>query len=337
MAALCTDEHQLVGDIAFDADRGISWIGPSLPTIQTPGVVRRRRAMGQTLWDGPRAVFVTGATAEDDLELRTGNYYRFLARQERVLRESDSVRGRKPNLDSLTDIFSLIADPPAEGLALAGAVAVVFHTSKGPRVWLHSRSSSTVNAAEAEGPAPAFGFEPNWGRGDHRSHYGFIAYNVFREYLEEFFEVDGVSQSGTEPKTNDPNWVFNNEPGRRLEAEIGEGRVSLTCTGVASSLTVGDLGLLLTLEFTGPDYYKWVLMNATGGDEANRSFGDARLWDEDLSSDHVTALIQGAEKCWSFGRLTLDRTRRLLSRDDQPLAPAAPSTSRHHAQGNKTP
>lgn len=268
-------------------------------------VITRSKKRGVELWDGT----ILHATGRDDaaglLHVARCNYYSYVSFGEKVLRESDSTRGRKPYLrtvDRLGEAFRSAQGPTA----VAAATTCVFESGTEPVTVLHRRSTSVVNGRGMYAVTPVFGIEPNFS-GAETSRFGVVVYNVLKEILEEVFGVDEIKLSNNRPQAPHPDWIFTTEAGERLVAELDEGRLSLSCTGACVDLTDGSLILAVTAHFRDPAFLARLKLEARGSYEAGW-FDDRQFEFLPLAGSEIEARMT-VDRMIGSSAYSLDRAR----------------------------
>lgn len=268
-------------------------------------VIAGSKKRGVELWDGT----VLYATGWDEsaglLRVARCNYYSYVSFGDKVLRESDSTRGKKPYLHAVGR-FSQALRSTQGPTVVAAATTCVFESDKGPVTVVHRRSSSVVNGRGMYAVTPVFGIEPNYS-GTEKSRFGVVVYNVLKEVLEELFGVAEIKLSNDKPHAPDPDWMFATDEGRRLVAELEEGRLSLSCTGACIDLTDGSLILAVTAHFRDPAFLSRLKREARGSYEAGwfdgRQFEFLELTGPDLEAMMTTDRMIGSSA------YSLDRAR----------------------------
>jgi hypothetical protein len=285
-------------------------------------VITESKKRGVELWDGT----VLYATGWDEsaglLQVARCNYYAYVSFGEKVLRESDSTRGKKPYLRAV-DRFGEALQSTQGPTVVAAATTCVFESDQGPVTVVHRRSSSVVNGRGMYAVTPVFGIEPHYS-GTEKSRFGVVVYNVLKEILEELFGVAEIKLSNDRPHAPDPDWMFATEEGRRLVAELEEGRLSLFCSGACIDLTDGSLILAVTAHFRDPAFLARLKREARGSYEAGWFDGQQFEFLELTGSDLEARM--SVDRMIGSSAYSLDRAR--LAFLPQPTHPAG-SSPRH--------
>jgi hypothetical protein len=268
-------------------------------------VIAESKKRGVELWDGT-VLYATGWDASAGLlSVARCNYYSYVSFGDKVLRESDSIGGKKPYL-SAVGRFSQALQSAQGPTVVAAATTCVFESDKGPVTVLHRRSSSVVNGRGMYAVTPVFGIEPNYS-GTEKSRFGVVVYNVLKEVLEELFGVAEIKLSNDRPHAPDPDWMFATEEGRRLVAELEEGRLSLSCSGACIDLTDGSLILAVTAHFRDPAFLARLKREARGSYEAG--WFDGRQFEFlELTGPDVEAMMT-IDRMIGSSAYSLDRAR----------------------------
>lgn len=311
-----TDERVL--PVLPDVDG--SFVGPLEPSSDWPlsvsrearrelpvdqRVIARSKKRGVELWDGT----VLHATGRDDssglLRVARCNYYAYVSFGEQVLRESDSTKGKKPYLHA-ADRFGQALRSAQGPTAVAAATTCVFESDTGPVTVVHRRSSSVVNGRGMYAVTPVFGIEPNFS-GSETSRFGVVVYNILKEILEELFGVAEIKLSNNRPHAPHPDWIFTTDEGKRLVAELEEGRLSLSCTGACVDLTDGSLILAVTAHFRDPAFLARLKLEARGSYEAGW-FDDRQFEFLSLTGPELDAKMT-VDRMIGSSAYSLDRAR----------------------------
>ena len=225
--------------------------------------------------------------------------------------ESDSGSGKKPYLEAM-DQLSRAVQSTHGPTVLAAATTCVFESTQGPVTVLHQRSSRVVNARGMHAVTPVHGIEPNFS-GTETSRYGVVAYNVFKEILEEFFGVDEIKYNNDKPHAPHSDWIFSTGPGEALVAELHSGRLLLSCEGACIDLSDGSLILAVTAYFLDPAFLERLKVQARGSEEA--SWVDGRRFEFlKLSGSELEGLMD-LNRMTSSSVFSVDRARvRLAAR-----------------------
>ncbi len=306
LPVLPEDDGAFVGHLAPASDWPLSVSGESRHELHVDErVIAESKKRGVELWDGT-VLYATGWDASAGLVgVARCNYYSYVSFGDKVLRESDSTVGKKPYL-SAVGRFSQALQSAQGPTVVAAATTCVFESDKGPVTVLHRRSSSVVNGRGMYAVTPVFGIEPNYS-GTEKSRYGVVVYNVLKEVLEELFGVAEIKLSNDRPHAPDPDWMFATDAGRRLVAELEEGRLSLSCSGACIDLTDGSLILAVTAHFRDPAFLARLKREARGSYEAG--WFDGRQFEFlELTGSDVEAMMT-IDRMIGSSAYSLDRAR----------------------------
>jgi hypothetical protein len=229
-------------------------------------VIADARRRGVELWDGTILYAPQWDEEQAGLRVQGCNYFSYVSFGNNVLRESDSVAGKKPYLEA-THQFSQAMNSTRGPTAIAAATTCVFELPEGRATVVHRRSSSVVTARGMYAMTPVHGIEPNFS-GTEDSRYGAVVYNVLKEILEELFGIAEIKHSNNQPHAPHPDWIFTTEEGELLVAEPESGRLELFCNGACIDLTDGSLILAVTAHFRDAAYVQRLKYRARGSDEA---------------------------------------------------------------------
>jgi len=121
---------------------------------------------------------------------------------------------------------------------------------------IQSRSGEVIGLGNMRAVVPTFGLEPNR-IGDSTSRYGLLAYNFFREYAEELFDLEDVVQSVIARRAS-LDWIFELPQVALLESEMVAGRVSLSTTGFCVIPQEGVLSIAMLAVAESPELFRKV-------------------------------------------------------------------------------
>jgi hypothetical protein len=216
-------------------------------------VIKTMRRAGAQLWDGSllyakEVESMPGARAGLHVGAGVCNYFAYVTERDRIRRTLDRRRrsGCVPS-----DLRTTLASRPTP-TSLAASVVCVFQASGGREVAIQRRSPSVVSATGKLGVIPLFGLESNRD-GTTRSRYGALAYNFLKEFMEEFYDVEELTQAASSAKLH-PDWIFDIPITSRVVDEFDAGRLRLRVLGVGFDLRDASLTYALLAHFESPAY-----------------------------------------------------------------------------------
>jgi hypothetical protein len=242
-------------------------------------LIRKKIARGADIWDGSSLYVKQMQSADDgDVSFSVGicNYFAYVTLAQRMSAECRRTSGEKPLLVKHFRDFSTAMTDGLPPIALAATATCVFESDSGPVVAVQRRSDAVVNAAGMLGVAPIFGLESNRIRTS-RSKYSLVYYNFLKEFIEEFFGLEQVIRTATNPRA-DIDWIFGLPPAVDLIAQVNNGDLTLSCTGAGIDVSDGSLTLALLAHFHAPSYLDIVKSTAVGS------------WESAPSTQHTPAI-----------------------------------------------
>lgn len=272
--------------------------------------IERLRKEGLRLWDGSILYSLNRGRIQDTLPVGVCNYFAYVDLGDRVLRESDTVHGKKPLLRGVLASFNRAISGELQPVVLSAAATCVFESSEGRLVVMQHRSDEVVNARGLIGVCPNFGLELNEVSGT-RSRFGVIAYNFMKEFLEELLNQKDARHVAESPRVGNPDIIFESDHGKRLVEEIDSHRLKIYLTGAVIDPSDGSLAFSLLAHFTSIEYTAWLRDAAIGSWESAAQLGTPKLEFRKFCEPEIQNLMS-PDHMISSSLYSLDRARELL-------------------------
>lgn len=237
---------------------------------EDPAAIDRRQAMGTELWNGDLTYLERADLAKvpPRLELRRSSFFAYVSAVEGV---ETALRSRRPERKrALADYRSIndILSSDNTRLWLSGAAVTLLHgTARKPRVIIHRRSRSVVNAPGIRTVAPVFGIDAAT-IGDNRSDLGIALYNVAREYAEELFDKESVVMANRDTWHHPDQALATIDEIRTLIDDLDAGTVRISLTGMCVNPRDCGLSLAYLIEIGEDSDSAKLLRGMRGGWEA---------------------------------------------------------------------
>jgi hypothetical protein len=233
--------------------------------------IRRRSAQGVTLFDGELVYlkdFAQGANGAPSLLGAVCSYYAWVTlslRLEAELRWS----WRRPSLHNrfFQDAISAVSHP-VQPLGIGCTCATVFSGSSALYVAVQNRSLEVMTDSGIRTVVPTFGLESNAVDG-RASRHSLLYYNYFREFAEEFYDLESVIRASTSRRA-DPDWIFELPEIKSIEREARADRFRLEISGISVNPVGGFINIALLAISTSESFFNSTRRKASANWEAAR-------------------------------------------------------------------
>jgi hypothetical protein len=128
-----------------------------------------------------------------------------------------------------------------------------------------------MNESDVRSALPSFGVEPNI-VGHERSRYSLIYYNYFREFAEEFFDVEELVEAAKARRAH-PDWILQLPAVEAIACEARHGRLALEYLGVGVGPADGAFKCALLVWFRSPAFYRRLERELRANWESSRGEG----------------------------------------------------------------
>jgi hypothetical protein len=233
--------------------------------------IRRRRAQGARIFDGELVYLKSitqGSKGEAILLAGVCGYYAWATLS---LRLEAELRWpwHRPSLHNrfFQNAASAISHP-VEPLGIGCTCVTVFNGEDRLYVAVQNRSSEVMTDSSIRTVVPSFGLEGNV-IGGRTSRFSLLYYNYFREFAEEFFDLESVIHASTSRRV-DPDWILELPELKLLEREVRADRFRLECTGISVSPVGGFVDVALLAVSTSESFFNSTRRRAIANWEAAR-------------------------------------------------------------------
>jgi hypothetical protein len=218
--------------------------------------IRRRQAQGARIFDGELLYLKSvnsGANGDITLLADVCGYYAWATLSLRLEAELRWPRLRLPLRDRyFQDALSAVS-APVQPLGIGCTCVTVFRGRDGLYVAVQNRSSEVMNDSNIRTVLPTFGLE-NCTVAGQASRRSLLYYNYFREFAEEFFNLESVIQASLSRRV-DPDWIFELPEIRIVEREALADRFWLECTGMSVNPIGGFVNVALLAISTSESFF----------------------------------------------------------------------------------
>jgi hypothetical protein len=233
--------------------------------------IRRRRAQGATIFDGELMYLKSisqGSNGEPILLAGVCNYYAWATLSLRLEAELRWPWRRRSLHNRFFQNAVSAASHPVQPLAIGCTCVTVFNGGDRLYVAVQNRSSEVMTDSSIRTVVPTFGLEGNV-IGGRTSRFSLLYYNYFREFAEEFFDLESVIHASISRRV-DPDWIFEFPELKLVEREVRADRFRLECTGISVSPVGGFMNIALLAISTSESFFNSTRRRAIANWEAAR-------------------------------------------------------------------
>lgn len=220
-------------------------------------LIRRSVRAGANIFDG-EIVYVERVDVEagtiKKIELRRCSFLAFASlslQLQRVLRAR--WRRRTRHVQHFAS-FQTAISRPLQPQVLGCTCVTLFEDGSEIFIALAHRSREVMNESAVKSALPSFGVEPNI-VGHERSSYSLIFYNYFKEFAEEFFDVEELVEAAKARRAH-PDWILQLPAVEAIAREARNGRLAMEYLGVAIGPADGAFKCALLVRFRSPAFYR---------------------------------------------------------------------------------
>lgn len=220
-------------------------------------LIKRAVRTGATIFDG-EIIYVTGLESQGDsverIELKSCNYFAYASLSLRLQTDLRARWRRKTTHKECLATFQTAVSEPLQPQVLGCACVSIFEDNDEHLIAIAHRSAEVFNGSGMRGVIPNFGAEPNV-IGRQRSHYSLLFYNFIKEFAEEFYDLDELTEM-LKARRAHPDWILHLPPVERVLHEAKSSQLILEHLGVAVNPTDGALVCAFLARFTSPLFFR---------------------------------------------------------------------------------
>jgi hypothetical protein len=220
-------------------------------------LIRRSARAGATVFDG-EILYVEKVEVDEDaikrVELRRCNFFAYASLS---LQLQKGLRGRwrhSARHEQHFTTFKAAIAQPLQPLTLGCTCVTLFEHNSEVLVALAHRSSEVLNDSDVKGVLPSFGAEANI-VGHQRSRYSLLFYNYFKEFAEEFFDLEELIQMARARRAH-PDWILQLPAVEAITREARSGRLTVEYLGVGINPADGGFKCALLAWFRSDSFYR---------------------------------------------------------------------------------
>jgi hypothetical protein len=238
-------------------------------------LIRRSLRAGANIFDGEilfvEKVYIEANTIKK-IELRRCSFFQFASLSLKLQEALRARWHRNAQHEQHFASFQAAITRPLQPQVLGCTCVTLFEDGGEILVALANRSQEVMNESSVKSALPSFGVEPNV-VGHERSHYSLIFYNYFKEFAEEFFDVDELVEAAKARRAH-PDWILQLPAVEAITREARGGRLSIQYLGMAIGPADGSFKCALLVWFHSSAFYRKLQKDLRANWESSRGEGN---------------------------------------------------------------